>query len=408
MPVMPVISFNILQATDGDYFNHSDATTPFLLSEPSKLTINTGNTSDVKIFYISHNHDDEITDVGFYLSPTLAATRATVSSSNSETYDITSGTNDLLILGIDNRTYDYDITLPSGTTVTANQICDTINNTIGEKIAIYDNGHVLLQSPSKGAASKIYIRTTSTCLTVLGLPSDDTNPVATGSSGNWGQFGNGCYGKCVGSAVSYPFDITTSNNSFMLSLNYDNYVQVVLNTATISDDSTFNTAISSALTSAGFTVGTDIESSVSGGILTIKSLSTEDNTSVRVRPADSNDATALIGMSNPTETGTDYANSSNTDDYNELLEWGDLGYGLEISGDGTTWYRFTTTTGQNNSNPIQLTWGDGSDTSSIAKFDFIGGDTSGEIPLYVRLSVPEDELETGYREASVSVQFTYV
>lgn len=411
MPITPVISFNTRAASAGDYFNHSNADIPYLISEAGKTSINTGQTSEETNFYMSHNHDDEITDISFYISPSTAPTHATITSSISGDFSITTGVNDTLKMTLDNRTTDYTITFDSGTQ-TASNICDSINETIGELIAeVEDSAFVKLTSPSRGIASKIYIRSTgSTSLATLGLSGDDSNAVATGTTGNWGQLGVGCQGYSQAQTqVSYPFNIDGSTNTFEMSLDFDSYVTITLSASAISDDEDFEDVINEGLVNAGFSTTTDVVATVDDGILTIKSISTEDNSSVRVSPGETNDATTVIGMDNPDERLSDYANINATADYNELIDWGNDGYGMELSVDaGSTWTRIVSGTGDILANSIALEDGDGTTTADLKEFDYAGGDTDGEANIVIRITPPPDEMETGYREIALTAQFTYI
>jgi len=404
MSTTPVICFNTEPAQSGDYFNHDRIDEPLVLKEAGRNTINTGQTSEVSSVYMSHNLDDEITDVSFYLSPFTGATPASITGTETENFSITSGSNDSLVVKIDDRTFNYDVTLASGTGRTAQAICDDINFTIGEKIAEPDNGAVKLKSPSKGPDSKVYVFDCSAA-SVLGFPTNNNDPVAQGSTGNWGQQGNGSHGKSVGDPISYPVTIEAGvNDEIQVSLNYATAINVVIPAGTINDDSDFQSTMRTALTDAGFSLSTDMTAFASGGVLTLYSQSTEDNTSVRVFEA-TNDARPTIGMENPHETGTDYANASANDDYSEMIEWGDLSYGLEL-GQNTNWMRFHSGVGENAASAIPLTIGDGSANDALSIFDSNAG--NGETQLKFRLSVPPDETETGYRETAVSVQFTYL
>ena len=408
MATTPTICFNESPAQADDYFNHDEIYDPVGLFEQNKDSLNTGQTSEIKTVYISHNHTDEITDVSFYIVPYTGSTSAEVVSSNSGNFNIQSGNNDKFIIKLDDRQFNYEITLTSGSDVTTDQICQDINDTINELVAFNDNNYIKLISPSRGLNSKIYIiDTNNTANSTLGFVGNDTVPASTGTTNNWGKRGNGSHGKSVGDQISYPITIDNSNNQFRISLNFTSPIQCTINPVTIHDDAQFRQAIDGALINSGFSLATDVYSEVDNGILTIISQSTQDNSYVEITSGD-NDATTIIGMSNPTETGTDYANSNNVEDKDELVVWGDSGYGLELGDPSDNYIRVSTNVGDNLTNSIPLSWGDGTTTHDISRFDYTGGDSKGEIELKIRLSVPPDENETGYREWSLAVQFTYI
>ena len=408
MAVTPTICFNDSPATSNDYFNHDEIYDPVGLFESGKDSINTGETSEIFKTYISHNHNDEIKDVSFYVIPYTGSTAAEIVGTEEQNYNIQQNSNDLFIIKIDERTFNYEITLSPGSDQTAQQICDDINNTINELIAFVENNKIKLKSPSRGLTSKIYIiDTNNTANSTLGFVGNDNVPSAVGTTNNWGQKGNGCHGKSTGESVTYPITLDNTNNQFKISLNFTSAVECTITPTTISNDGEFEQSINSALVNAGFSNNTDVYAQVKNNILTIISRSTQDNSFVEITPG-TNDATSIIGMSNPTQTGTDYANPSNVDDFNELISWGDNNFGLEIGDPSLNFTRVITGVGDNLNNSIPLTWGDGTSTSDIAKFDYSGGDTKGEIELNIKLSIPLDETETGFREWSLAVQFTYI
>ena len=442
MATTPTICFNESPAQADDYFNHDEIYNAISMFESGKSTLNTGQTSEIKSVFISHDHDDEITDVSFYVTPYTGSTSAEVIGTNSENFNIQNGSNDLFIIKLNEETFNYEITLTSGSDQSAQDICDDINTTINELVAFVDSGKIKLISPAKGLSSKIYIiDTNNTANSVLGFIGNDTNPVSIGTTGNWGLRGNGSRGKSVGTAVTYPFTITNSDNQFNISLNFNSPIECTITPTTINNDNEFKNSIDTALINAGFKasiidpdyLGKYIKksrallighhdffafcapsntwwavfSNIESNKLVFTSFSTQDNTFVHITSG-SNDATSKIGMQNPVETGTDYANSNETEDKNELISWGDFGYGLEIGDPLSNFTRIVTGTGDSLSNSISLTWGDGTTSNDIAKFDYSGGDSNGEIELKLKLSVPPDETETGYREWSLAVQFTYI
>jgi len=408
MATTPTICFNNSSAVSNDYFNHDEIYNAISMFESGKSTLNTGQTSEIKSVFISHDHDDEITDVSFYVTPYTGSTSAEVIGTNSENFNIQNGSNDLFIIKLNEETFNYEITLTSGSDQSAQDICDDINTTINELVAFVDSGKIKLISPAKGLSSKIYIiDTNNTANSVLGFIGNDTNPVSIGTTGNWGLRGNGSRGKSVGTAVTYPFTITNSDNQFNISLNFNSPIECTITPTTINNDNEFKNSIDTALINAGFSITTDVVSNIESNKLVFTSFSTQDNTFVHITSG-SNDATSKIGMQNPVETGTDYANSNETEDKNELISWGDFGYGLEIGDPLSNFTRIVTGTGDSLSNSISLTWGDGTTSNDIAKFDYSGGDSNGEIELKLKLSVPPDETETGYREWSLAVQFTYI
>lgn len=409
MATAPTICFNDSSASSDDYFNHHEIYTPVSLYEIGKPSLNTGQISEVKNIFISHNHTDEITDVSFYVIPYTGSTAAEIIGTTAENFNIQNGVNDLFIIKIDEREFNYEITLTSGSNQTAQNICDDINNVINELIAFVDLGNIKLISPSKGLNSKIYIiDTNNTANTVLGFIGNDLIPINTGSTNNWGSKGNGARGKSVGNIVSYPFTITSgTNNQFNVSLNFTSNILCTIQDSTVNNDSEFELLINTAFINAGFSTTTDLVSTVNSGILIITSFSTQDNSYVQITSG-TNDAISTIGMSNPTETGTDYANSSAIVDRDELITWGDSGCGLELGDPSFNYSRVITGNGDSQVNGISLTWGDGSTVNDLAKFDYYGGDSDGEVELKIQLSVPSDESETGYREWSLAVQFTYI
>jgi hypothetical protein len=408
MATTPTICFNDTSAVSDDYFNHDEIYNSLPLFENGKTSLNTGQTSEIKTVYVSHNHNDEITDVSFYIVPYTGSISAEVIGTKTENFNIQNGVSDLFIIKLNDKTFNYNITLTAGSDQTAQDICDDINSTVNELIAFVDSGKIKLISPVKGLSSKIYIiDTNNTANSVLGFTGNDTVPVSIGTSGNWGLKGNGARGKSTGSSVTYPFTLTNSDNQFNISLNFNSPIECTISPTTINNDSEFKSAIDLALINAGFSITTDVVSEVNSGILSIISFSTQDNTFVNITSG-TNDCVSLIGMSNPNETGSDYANSNASDDKDELISWGDFGNGLEIGDPTSNFIRIITGVGDTLSNSIPLTWGDGTTTSDISKFDYSGGDTDGEVEIKLRLSVPSDETETGFREWSLAVQFTYI
>lgn len=408
MATLPVICFNSTPAEANDYFNHDQIHSDVGLFNTSSDSLRVGEVSEINHLYLTHNHSDEITDVKFYILPYTGSTTAEIISTNTETFDITSS-NNTFILKLDERTFSYTITLTIGSTQSAQDICDDINNTINEIVAYVESGAIKLVSPSRGLTSKIYIYSTgNTANSVLGFTGDDSNPVAVGTVGNWGLRGNGSHGKSVGSAVTYPLTITFGvNDQFNISLNYSTSVECTIAAGTINNDTEFSSAINNALVSAGFSLTTDVSSSVSSNVLTITSVSTEDNSFVEITPG-TNDATSTIGMSNPVETSSSYANKDAVSDFNELISWGDDSYGLEFGENTSNFTRVMTGVCDSSANALMLNWGDGTTLADIAKFDYSGGDTKGEIECLIRLSVPPTETETGFREWSLAVEFTYI
>ena len=408
MATTPVICFNDEAAIADDYFNHDQIHDDVGLFNPAASSLRVGELSDVQHLYLSHSHNDEITDVKFYTLPYTGSTTAEIVSTISETFNITSS-NDTFIFKLDERTFNYTITLTQGSTQSAQDICDDINDTINEIVALVDSGSVKLISPTRGATSKIYIMATgNTANTILGFTGNDTVAVASGTVGNWGLRGNGSQGKSIGSAVSYSFTISFgSNDQFNISLDYSSVVECTITAGTINNDTEFVTAINNALVAAGFSITTDVVASVDSGVLTISSISTQDNSFVEISSG-TNDATTIIGMNNPDETESSYANATAIDDFNELIAWGDNSAGLEFGDNTPTYTRIETGVGDNSGNAIPLAWGDGSTVADIAKFDYAGGDSDGEVECLTRLSTPAAENETGFREWSLAVEFTYI
>jgi hypothetical protein len=409
MALAPVIAFNSSPAELGDYFNHHSLIAPERLAEFGKTTIKAGQTSDELSIYISHNHDDEIQDVKFYLTESSSEVSATAISSNSQNYTIEAGVSDKLYLKLDTRTFYYNITFTAGAR-TAQQICDDINLTVGELIATVSSNKIKLTSPNKGTNSKIYLRNTgSTSLSILGFTGDDTDPLASGSVTGWGHIGNGAFGKCVGSTVTYDVVIVENNNDIIrISLDFASYVVVTIPNGTYTNNTELATAINTGLTNAGWNIISDLVATVSSNIVTITSFTLGDSSSVRVRPGTIHDASTVLGLTNPTETYSDYANTSAANDLIELISWGDSNEGLEI-GDSTggVWTRFETGVGDLQANAIILNWGDGSLIDAISRFNSVSS-IEGEVETLLKLSVPALETTTGYREMSIAMEFTYL
>ena len=405
MSLQPVIAFNKTPASLGDYFNHDPIMDQQKLSVFGKDTIRPGETSEVFNFYITHNHDDKIENVSFYLSSPNPESNAMILSSNSENYSIISGVNDKLYIKLDDRIFFYDITLTSGNK-SASQICDEINFTINELIAIPESGKIKLISPSSGINSKIYINSSSTSASILGFPYDDINPIATGSIIGWGTLGNGAYGKCIGKTLSYDIIITNTNNTIRASLNFSSYVNITIPEGTYYNGAELEDALKIAFENAGFDTTSDIEINVESNKIVLKSLLKGDASSIRIRKGLINDASVTLGLDEPIETYSDYANTSALEDLNEIASWGNNNAGLYI-GDSTSWVKFKTGSGNSPSNAIFLYWGDGPTPDSIKPFKSFSN-IEGEIQTQLKLEVPNNVSKTGYRELSLVVEFTYL
>ncbi len=411
MATTPTICFNESSASSNDYFNHSEIYEYLGLFENGKTSLNTGESSDVLDVFITHNHTSELTDVSFYIIPSTGSTSAELINENVETYNIILDTNDLFIIKLNDNTFNYEIKLTPGSARTAEQICEEINDTINELVAFEDNGYIKLKSAAKGLTSKIYIiDTNNTANTILGFNNvDDVIPISTGTTSNWGQKGNGSCGKSVSETLIYPFTITSdSNDKFNLSLNYTSDVECVLLPGVVTNDVDLELLVNTCLTTAGFSITTDVVCKVEDNTLIITSFLTEDNTSVRISIPSEHSCLDEIKMLNSIETGTDYSNSSNVNDRDELISWGDSSYGLEIGELETSLVRIETGIGDLVSTAIPLNWGDGSTINDVLPFDYTNTNTDGEINLKLKLSVPPDESETGFREWSLAIQFTYI
>ncbi|MEM3452020.1 MAG: hypothetical protein QW835_00135 [Candidatus Hadarchaeum sp.] len=404
--MIPVLAFNTVPSSGGDYFNHHDAETPFLLAEPGKSTIRPGGLSQSYDFYLSHNYPEPLTDVRFYLQPSQAETHAEVVSGNAEPYGF--GATSQLVFTFDDREMDYTAVFPADN-LSAAQVCGIINEAVGEVAAfvreVEGQNHVVLRSPSRGASSKVFIRATgSAAASVLGFPTSDVEPVGVGSVGNWGRFfGNGAWGKCVGDQVAYPVIIASGATGFRLSLNFGPFVEVDLSPGSYPDDAALQAALVDALEDAGFILGTHLQLAVSDGRIVLTSLVAGASSSVRVRPWDGNDATSVLGLATPEEIRSSYPNSSSQEDYNEIIGWGDQGSGLEI-GNGASYTRIDSAHGKDASSAIPLTWGEGPAGNAILPFV---PTQQGEVKLTARLGVPAGETQTGFREVSLVVEFVY-
>jgi hypothetical protein len=102
-----------------------------------------------------------------------------------------------------------------------------------------------------------------------------------------------------------------------------------------------------------------------------------------------------------------FSNFSALQDYNELVEWGNQGYGLEIGPPtNDAFVRVASSVGSNIMNAIHLNWGEGIQKDMIHTFINNGVDLTGEVGISFRLSIPPN-VKVGKRQFSIAVFYTY-
>ena len=249
-----------------------------------------------KTIYLTHDANQTIENVGFFLQTYQGERPATALSENKEPFSFDSTSSDLVVK-FDHNTILHNVQFPIQS-LSAIQTSRQINSDIGISVAhARFPGDIVLVSPTKGHDSRIYITEYSTADQVLGFDKHNLDPIATGYIDSWG----------------------------------------------------------------------------------------------------------FIDSTNVTDS---FANTSNIMDLNELLLWGDEGYGLKIGQVGQM-HTFSSSIGYDNNNPIVMNWGEGDNGSSI--HPFVSGVT-GEIETTLELILPPDSLfeyNIGFRQISLGVVFTY-
>jgi len=135
--------------------------------------------------------------------------RAFIIGTKEETFAIT-GTNNSLVLRFNDEDAWTTVSLTTGAAQHATDIANDINTAYGSTVASAEGGRIRIDAPiSSNVFSAIYIAATGTSAhTVLGLTTNDVNPVAA-------KFLN----AFIISDNASPYTITTADNTFIFKCN---------------------------------------------------------------------------------------------------------------------------------------------------------------------------------------------
>lgn len=140
------------------------------LSEPFDIT--TGSNDGLMLAF------DGGSASGVTLTPSTAATSASVLGTVAETFNVQTGVNDSLKIAIDGGA-PLTFTLTAGAARTALQVASDINTGLGATIATVSSGKILLTSTTTGASSEINIETVANdAYTLLGFTVSDNTGTA--------------------------------------------------------------------------------------------------------------------------------------------------------------------------------------------------------------------------------------
>lgn len=181
----PILAFNDrepnLDSTNFEPFNYSHIREIFDLDE-----LNPGDIVE-KYIYISHNSSRSLSNVGFFINNFVGDYPAKLEFSNVGPF-VFNNDNNLLSIKLNDSSIIYDISLPTGYSLTKQDVVEFINEYTESNVCfINENGKIELISNISGFISEIYILQTSNCLDVLGI-SDKHNLVSVSSGGknDWG------------------------------------------------------------------------------------------------------------------------------------------------------------------------------------------------------------------------------